>query len=78
MGALEVLPTLSDREKAAFLFGTVAAWGQCGWPEGCPESDQNGWMRLAGHAHQMLSGGVFNPLDAWRVISAANKLLSKQ
>lgn len=64
---------MNEREKAAFVMGLVSGFDRYGWPAEMSGSERDSWRRLGRYAVQMLDGGVYNPLDAYRVIQAANE-----
>jgi hypothetical protein len=67
---------LSDREKAAVIFGMVRAFKAGKWPKHFNKDDRAQWEQLARIAKQILSGGAFNPLDCWEVKKTAEDELS--
>jgi hypothetical protein len=63
---------LSDREKAAVIFGMVRAFEATRWPKHFNRDDKAQWRQRAKIASQMLTGGAFNPLDHWAVTLCAD------
>jgi len=61
--------SLTDRDKAAVIVGMVRAFKCGGWPAHFSADDRSEWRRRGEHAAQMLGEGVFNPLDAYAVLS---------
>lgn len=60
---------MEDRIKAAIIFGIVRGFEAGGYPEHFNDDDVTAWRMKGNYAHQMLNGGVFNPLDAFAVLS---------
>lgn len=60
---------MDHKQKAAFLIGMVRAFESAGWPEHFSEDDRAMWIKRAKWAAQMLTGGVFNPLNACDVLA---------
>lgn len=67
---------LSDREKAAIIFGMVRAWKTAKWPKHFNKDDRAQWEQRAKIAKLMLGKGAFNPLDVWAVKQAAEDELA--
>mgnify|MGYP003393017370 FL=1 len=64
---------LSDREKAAVVFGMVRAWTATKtWPKHFNVDDRSMWRDRARIAALILDGGAFNPMDHWAVMRTAN------
>jgi len=59
--------TLNDREKAAFIVGMVRAFNSGKWPKHFNKDDKAQWMGRAVWAHQILTGGAYNPFHVWKV-----------
>ena len=57
---------LSDREKAAMIFGMVRAFKATQWPKHFNGDDRAQWQQRARIAKQILIGGRFTP--RWAVI----------
>ncbi len=68
---------LSNREKAAFVLGMVSAFTTSNWPNRFGKPDRDKWAQCGIWAHQALTGGCYNPLDAFAVTNLANEVLKK-
>lgn len=67
---------LTDREKAAVIFGMYCAFKAGRFPKHFSRDDKAQWKLRAEWARQILDGGAFNPFDAWRVRDLADEELS--
>ena len=67
--ALHCYLAMDQQTKAAIIFGMVRGFEAGGYPEHFNEDDITAWRMKGNFAHQMLNGGVFNPLDAFAVIA---------
>ena len=64
--------TLNDREKAVLIFGMYRAFKAGGFPKHFNRDDKAQWKQRARWAEDILTGGAFNPMDAWRVRDLAD------
>lgn len=63
---------LTDREKAAVIFGMVRAFEASNWPKHFNSDDKAQWRQRARIAKLMLDRGAFNPFDHWAVVQTAD------
>lgn len=66
---------MTDRDKAAFVWGLVSGYRQAGWPAMDPNTIDR-WRAVGFWAKQMLGEGVFSPLYAMAVIEAADEQIA--
>ncbi len=66
---------LSNREKAAFLLGMVNAYAISNWPNHFGKPDRDKWIQHGVWALQALTGGCYNPFDAFAVTGLADEAL---
>lgn len=68
---------ISDREKAAFLIGMIAAFRATKWPKHFNKDDRAQWLQREVWAKQMLEGGCYNPMHVWKVRELADEELGQ-
>jgi hypothetical protein len=59
---------MTAREKAAFVIGMVRAFKASQWPRHFNREDIEQWTERAHWAQQMLDGGTFSPVHAFKVL----------